>query len=67
MNDRRYLYAAIICTVLGLLCFGLIGCTNPVTGPDCQTAKAEKVQQWTQINGRLVLITVWAPKMETCQ
>lgn len=28
-RDRRYLYIAIVCTVLGLLCLSLIGCASP--------------------------------------
>lgn len=31
-RDRRYLYAAIICTVLGLLCLSLISCAPSMGG-----------------------------------
>lgn len=31
-RDHRYLYAAIVCTVLGLLCLSLIGCAASRTG-----------------------------------
>lgn len=43
------------------------GCRNDVTGPSCHVVTQPKVSasQWTEINGRLVLVQITAPKVST--
>lgn len=51
--------------LLVLACAIAVGC-NPITGPDCRVLERKEIRAAAIIEGRIVFITVIAPKVEKC-
>lgn len=64
---RRYLYLALVCFALGLLCLSGIACLPTGPSPGCRLVVTPeyKHQQAGFANGRVVILTVFAPKITT--
>ena len=64
---RSHLWIALVCLTLGLLCLSSIACLPTSPSPGCKfvVTPEYKVQQASIVNGRVVTISVFAPKITT--
>lgn len=67
MAHRRHLLIALVCFALGLLCLSGIACLPTGPSPGCKEVVTPEYQyqQMGLVNGRLVTVKVFAPKITT--